>query len=447
MTKKQRLPLVAICGRPNVGKSTLFNRIIGRQHAIVHSEEGITRDRSYGIASWNGKSFRIVDTGGIVDRPGDDITKKMMEQARAALTEADAIILLVDGQTGVARADDDIRNEIVRHKKPIFLVVNKLDNEAMKLNAASFYSMGLGDPFPISSSHGDGVDDLLAAIAAKLPETRAVTPEEERQASATKVAIVGRPNAGKSSFINAILNEDRSIVTDVPGTTRDSINIEFHWKDKDYLFIDTAGMRKKGGIKTEVERFSVTRALRSINFADVCLVMIDATQGIGEQDKRIFNYIQEAGTGMVLVWTKWDLVDEKEDSFKKLAEQIDLKAPFLASVPAITVSNTERQRIFKVFEYIDRVAEAVNRRVQTSELNKLLSSLQGSPQARHHGQEAKIRYATQVDVKPARFVLFVNRAERFHFSYLRHIENRIRETYGFEGVPIHIELREGGPKE
>lgn len=447
MAKKKKLPLVAICGRPNVGKSTLFNRIIGRGHAIVHFEEGITRDRSYGKAEWNGKHFRVVDTGGVVEKPTDNLTKKMMEQVRSALEEADAVIFLIDGQQEFTRTDQELREVLFKLKKRVFLAVNKLDNHNLRMNVSEFYTVGFGEPYAISSGHGIGVEQLMDAVAEVIPESKELTEEEERQETMTKVAIIGRPNVGKSSFINAVLNEERSIVTDIPGTTRDAVNIEFRWKDKEYLFIDTAGMRKKAGIKTDVERFSVSRALRTINFADVCLVMIDATEGLGEQDKRILNFVMESGTAMVLVWTKWDLVEERGDHFKTIADQLDLKIPFLKYVPMTTISNLTRQRVFKTFEYIDQVADEANKRIQTADLNKLMVGLQGQPQAHHHGKQAKVLYATQVSVKPTKFLLFVNQTRLFHFSYIRYLENQLREAYGFAGVPIQIELREGKPKE
>lgn len=474
MAKKSKRPLVAICGRPNVGKSTLHNRIAGRQQAIVHFEEGITRDRVYAPAEWEGRKFRVVDTGGIVEDPIDPILKKMQDQVRTALEEAAVIIFVVDGQQELTRIDVDLSRELFKYGKPVILAVNKLDNPKLELNQFDFYELGIGEPYPISSGHGLGISELLDAVVSHLPaapEAKKVADEdneedgdgedtgsedtggeysdgedavgEEEKPKIIKVAVIGKPNVGKSSFVNAILNEDRVIVDATPGTTRDAIDVEFRWKGRDYLFIDTAGLRKKAGIKKYVEHFSISRSLRAIRRADVCLVMMDATEGITEQDKRVLNYVFEQGTAMILVWTKWDLVEHKEDRLKALDDEMDLKAPFLKYVPAITVSNLTRQRIFKTFDYIDTVAENARRRIPTAELNKLMEDIRAihAPPTQK-GKSAKILYATQPSVKPATFILFVNQKRLCHFSYVRFIENQIRERYNFEGVPIHMELRE-----
>ncbi|NUM54831.1 MAG: ribosome biogenesis GTPase Der [Candidatus Hydrogenedentes bacterium] len=447
MARKAKLPLVAICGRPNVGKSTLFNRIVGRHSAIVHDEAGVTRDRAYGVAEWDGRKFRVVDTGGIVEDPTDPVTHKMQEQVKAALDEASIIVFVIDGQHVLTKGDFDIRDNLFKHSKPIIVAANKLDNARLRENRTEFYELGLGDPIAVSSGHGLGIEDLVDAIAAHLPEkVEHVEEIEERQV--TRVAILGKPNVGKSSYVNAILNEERSIVDDTPGTTRDAIDIDFRWKGKDYLLIDTAGLRKKAGIRKEVERFSVARSLRAVRRADVCLVLMNADEGITEQDKRIVSYIVEQGRAMILVWTKWDLVQDKERRFKDLADEIEFKAPFLKHVPSVTISNVTRQRVFTVFEYIDRVAAEAEKRIPTHELNKFVEVLRANQApALHHGKIARIKYATQVSVKPTTFVLFVNKKGFFHFSYLRHIENQLREKYGFDGVPVVLELREGEKRE
>lgn len=452
MSKSRRLPLVAICGRPNVGKSTLFNRITGRQSAIVHKEEGITRDRFIVNTAWEGRPFRLVDTGGIVENPLDPITHKMQEQARAALKEAAVILFVLDGQQEITRVDEEVCAELFRYGKPVVLAVNKLDNTQLEQNRTEFYSLGLGEPYAISASHNYGMDELMAAVLEHLPEAPADAPagelEEDGEDTAEeeniiKVAVIGKPNVGKSSFINAILNEERTIVTDIPGTTRDALDIDFSWQGKQYLFIDTAGLRRKAGITKEVERFSVARSLRSIRRADVCLVMMDATEELSEQDKRICEYVRQQGTAMILVWTKWDLIEDKEARFKAFTHEIDLKAPFLKYVPYVTISNLTRQRLFSIFEYIDRVAAMARFRVGTGELNRFVEGLkQNLPTAMHKGKRAKILYATQAGVKPTTFVLFVNQKRLFHFSYLRYIENQLREKYGFDGVPITLEIRE-----
>jgi len=448
MPKKRKLPLVAICGRPNVGKSTLFNRIAGRQRAIVHTEEGITRDRAYATVDWNGREFRLVDTGGIVEQPIDPIIRKMQDQVRVALDEAKVIVFVVDGQEEITRVDEELRDELFKYGKPVVLAVNKLDNTRMEANRYDFYALGMGDPYAVSSTHGLGTDDLVEAVLAKLPAAGAVPADEGHEESpVTKVAVIGKPNVGKSSFVNALLNEDRIIVDETPGTTRDAIDVEFRWQGRDYLLIDTAGMRKKAGIKRHVEHFSVTRSLRAVRRADVCVVMMDATDGITEQDKRILNYVYKQGTGMVMVWTKWDLVEHKEARLKALAEELDFKAPFLKYVPSLTISNVTRQRLLKSFEYIDRVAAETTKRIATAELNKLMDEVRAShtPPSKK-GKYAKILYATQAGVRPTTFVLFVNQRQLMHFSYVRFVENQIRQRYGFEGVPIHIELREHKPK-
>lgn len=451
MAKRRKYPLVAICGRPNVGKSTLFNRLTGRQHAIVHSEEGITRDRAFRMAQWKDHTFQIVDTGGIVEDPMDLILQKMQEQVRKALRDARVIVFVVDGQQELTRIDEELRDELFRYGKPVVLAVNKVDNAAIQQHVNDFYVLGIGDPIPVSSGHNLGIEALMEAICQHLPPPAEVAedvedaPETEEPVDHTiKVAVIGKPNVGKSSFINALLNEDRMIVTDIPGTTRDAIDIDLHWKDKDYLLIDTAGMRRKAGITEKVEHFSVSRALRSVRRADVCLVMIDAVEGITEQDKRILGYVEENGTALILVWTKWDLVEDKEARFKALSEELQHKVPFVRYVPFVTVSNLTRRRIFSVFEYIDRVAAEAEKRIQTAELNRLLEELrENTGAAAHRGSRAKILYGTQTGVKPTTFVLFVNQKRLFHFSYLRFLENRIRERFGFEGVPITIELRDG----
>jgi GTPase len=448
MPGKRKEPLVVICGRPNVGKSTLFNRIIGRQRAIVHSQEGITRDRFITTASWDNHRFRMVDTGGIIENPIDPISKKMQEQVRLALDEAAVIVLVVDGQQELTRIDLELRDALYRYGKPVVLAVNKLDNPKLEANRFDFYELGLGDPFCVSSTHNLGVDDLMQAVTAHLPENAAVAETaEDMPEKVLKVAVTGKPNAGKSSFINAILNEERTIVDATPGTTRDAIDIEFAWQGRDYLLIDTAGMRRKAGIKEKVESFSVTRSLRAIRRADICLIMIDAIEGISEQDKRIIGYAQETGTAMIMIWTKWDLVEDKERKFKAIPDELDLKVPYLEYVPYLTISNVTRQRIFKVFDLIDRVGSEAEKRIGTGELNQFFEGVR----VRHKpsgqkGRLAKVYYLTQTGVKPTTFVLFVNQKKLFHFSYVRFIENQIRERYGFEGVPITIELREGKPR-
>lgn len=449
MAKKKKLPLVAIVGRPNVGKSTLYNRIAGRQGAIVHFEEGITRDRAVSPAEWAGRAFLIVDTGGIVENPIDPIIKKMQEQVRKAIEEARVVIFVVDGRQELTRIDEELREELFKYGKPVVLAVNKLDNIKLEQNRFDYYRLGFGEPFAVSATHGIGVDDLLDEVVKHLPEqpdaeaAEEIQEVEEAEPACIKVAVIGKPNVGKSSFVNAILNEERLIVDETPGTTRDAVDIEFRWKGNDYVLIDTAGLRKKAGIKRHVEHFSVSRSLRAVRRADVCLVMMDATEGITEQDKRIVDYVQEQGTAMIMVWTKWDLVENKQARLKALKDELDFKAPFLRYVPWMTISNLTRQRLFKTFEYVDRVAAEARKRIGTAELNKFIEDIRAMhAPAVQKGKVAKIRYATQAGIKPTTFVLFVNQKRLFHFSYMRFIENRLRDKYGFEGVPIRLSLRE-----
>lgn len=446
MPKKRKLPLVAICGRPNVGKSTLFNRLCGKQSAIIHSEEGITRDRAYATVSWKEVTFRLVDTGGIVEHPEDSIVEKMQQQVRVALREANVILFVIDGQHELTRVDNELREELYTFGKPIVLAVNKLDNPTLEMNRYNYYELGMGDPIAISSTHGLGTEALLDAVVEHLPKKPNVEETEEGP-PVTHVAVIGKPNVGKSSFINAILNEQRVIVDNTPGTTRDAIDIEFEWHDKHYVLIDTAGMRKKAGIRKHVEFYSVSRSLRAVRRSDVCLVVMDAVEGITDQDKRILDYVQEQGRAMVLVWSKWDLVEDKEARFAALADEIDLKAPFLKYVPYLAISNVTRLRLFKVFDFIDKAAEAAAKRIPTAELNRVMEDVRAehAPPS-HAGKAGKILYATQASVRPTTFVLFVNQKRLFPASYLRYVEHAIRERYGFEGVPIGIELREEKPR-
>lgn len=467
MAKKRKPPLMAICGRPNVGKSTLFNRIVGRQHAIVHSEEGITRDRTYGKANWMGREFRLVDTGGIVEDPIDPVVQKMQEQVRMALEEAHVAVFVVDGQQPLTRVDHELAESLFRLGKPVVLAVNKLDNARLADRyLTDFYELGFSELVAISGTHNIGVDQLLDTVFSHFPPAPEPAPEEvvatvpdgdedgdgessEEDAKpeapkVTRVAVIGKPNAGKSSFVNAILNEERSIVDDRPGTTRDAIDVEFQYRGREYVLVDTAGMRKKAGIDTEVEYYSVTRSLRAVRGADVCLVMLDATDGITEQDKRILSYASENGVAMVIVFTKWDLIENKEARLKSLKDEIDLKAPFIKFVPTVTVSNVTRQRLFKTFDLIDEVAAQARRRISTAELNKVFEIIKAHPTASaQRGHEAKVIYATQTGIQPTMFVLFVNQKRLFHFSYVRFIENQLRERFGFKGVPLRLELREG----
>jgi GTPase len=462
MSKKKKLPVIAICGRPNVGKSTLHNRICKKQRAIIHDLEGITRDRHYAKATWEGYTFEVVDTGGIVENPEDSIVEKMQEQVRLALKDATVILFVVDGQTELTVTDFDLRDELYRLGKPVVLATNKLDNPTLELNVNNFYELGIGEPHAISSGHGYGIYELMEALAEHLPkpdpedlpdpDQEDIDPDEDlteddrqkdHDPNLVKVAMIGKPNVGKSSFINAILNEKRVIVDPTAGTTRDAIDIDFHHNDQDYLLIDTAGMRKKAGIKQPVEHFSVSRTLRAVRRADLCLIMMDATEDVSEQDKRILGYVYDQGTAMIFVWTKWDLVEDKEERYEQLENQIKHRMPHLTYIPFITISNITKQRVFKSFDLINQIAESAKKRIATNALNKFMKDVKNRHKPpSQNGVFAKILYATQASIKPTTFVLFVNQRKLFHFSYVRFIENQLRKDFKFEGVPIHIELRE-----
>lgn len=446
MSKPKHLPVVAICGRPNVGKSTLHNRITGKQRAIIHNLEGITRDRHSAKARWNEYAFELIDTGGIVEHPEDEIVQKMQEQVRMALEDATVIVFVVDGQQELTRVDYELRDELFKFGKPVVLVTNKLDNDDMEVLRHNFHELGMGEPMAVSSGHGLGMDDLMTAITSHLPKVEHLEEEPEDDGR-TKVAVIGKPNVGKSSFVNALLGEERAIVHETAGTTRDAIDIDFQWEGRDYVLIDTAGMRKKAGIREMVEHFSVARSLRAVRRADVCLVMIDATEGVSEQDKRILGYVYEQGTGMVLVYTKWDLIEDKEERFQQLQDELDFKMPHLKYIPHITVSNLTRLRLLKSFDLIDRIAISAEKRISTNVLNRFVQDLKDKHKpSGQNGKYAKILYMTQASTKPTTFVLFVNQKRLFHFSYLRFIENQLRAEYEFEGVPIHLELREETPE-
>ncbi|HOJ34241.1 MAG TPA: ribosome biogenesis GTPase Der [Candidatus Hydrogenedentes bacterium] len=444
-----KLPRIVICGRPNVGKSTLFNRMTGRFRAIVHEQEGVTRDRNYGKAIWDGVEMLIADTGGIVADPIDPITRKIQEQVRKALEEADVVLFVVDGRQELTRTDLDLCEQLRRLNKPIVLAVNKLDNEKQELLAADFFQLGLGNPIPVSATHGRNTDAVMEAIVSALHLTPRVCSNGNEvalpgtESTVTRVAIVGRPNVGKSSLVNALLDEERMIVTDIPGTTRDSVDVEFRWKDRCYLLVDTAGLRRKAGIRQEVERYSVSRTLRSIRESDVTVVLTDATEGITEQDKRIFEYIKEQGKAAVWAWSKWDLIENKKAHLAKIKEEIEYKAPFCSYFPMVTISSLTRLRLTALLDWVELVAQEATKRISTSELNRLMQDIRTSGAGSYHkGRVARILYATQASIKPTVFVLFVNQKRLFHFSYVRHIENRIRKEHGFVGVPIKIELRE-----
>lgn len=442
----KRKPVVAIVGRPNVGKSTFVNRLVGSRNSIVDDLPGVTRDRIYFDVEWQNKHFTVIDTGGIIPGDEDEIMASIFDQARIACEEAEQIVFLVDGKEGVNPVDFDIANILRQSGKKVFLAVNKLDNPESYLMVNDFYSLALGEPLGISALHGSGgVGDLLDLITENFEQEDEV-PEEEKN---IKIAIVGRPNAGKSSIVNSILNEDRVIVSDVSGTTRDSIDSKVTYKDKEFIIVDTAGIRKKAKVDYGVEKFAVDRAIRSIRDCDVALLVIDATEGISDQDKKISSIITEAGKGLIIAINKWDLIEDKKANTinqfdKKLANDI----PFLEFAPKIYISAKTKQRLNQIFDKASEVYEQCTKRVSTGLLNKIVKELYAlNPPTSVKGKRLKLLYATQAGVQPPTFVLFANNVDLLKDHYKRYIENKLREAFGFYGTPIRISVRERNEKE
>jgi len=433
-------PIVAIVGRPNVGKSTIFNRLAGQRMAIVEDQPGVTRDRLYMEAEWLSHRFTIVDTGGIEADPQDEIMTAMRHQAELAIEEADVILFVVDGKQGITDADKEVGKMLRLTKKPVLLVVNKVDNRAAENELFEFYALGLGDPMPISAVHGLGTGDLLDEVVGHFPKDE----PEEYDEDIIKVAIIGRPNVGKSSLTNAMLGQERMIVSDVAGTTRDAIDSLLALHDGTRLMIiDTAGMRRKARIDLPVERFSVMRALRAVDRSDVVLMIIDATQGVTEQDKKIVGYGHDNGKGIVIVVNKWDLIEKDEKTVNIFTKTIREELGFLQYAPIIFISAKTKQRVHRLGDVIKYVAEQHAMRVSTGVLNSLVEEVMLiNPPPSDKGRRLKIYFATQPSVKPPTFVLFVNHADLMHFSYLRYLENKFRESFGFEGTPIRLIVRE-----
>jgi len=431
-------PVVAIVGRPNVGKSTLFNRLAGARKAIVEDVPGVTRDRLYDSTDWAGREFIIIDTGGIRFDEGDIFAREVKLQAELAIEEADVIIFVVDAKDGITHEDEQVAEMLRKSKRPVILAANKVENFDKQLEYYEFYSLGLGDPIPISAMHGMNTNDLLDAVVSKFgsPSDYAEDPD------AVKIAIVGRPNVGKSSLVNALLGQERVIVSDVPGTTRDAIDTPFRYNGKDYILIDTAGIRKKSRIKEPTEKYSVIRSLRSIDRADVVLIMLDATQGVIEQDQRIAGYVHEQSKANIIVVNKWDLIEKTGSTMNKFDKDIREELKFLSYSPLLYISALTRKRIFQVLDIADFVVEQHNRRVPTAELNRVLNeAMMLNPLPGGGGKRVKIYYGTQVRTAPPTFVLFANYPELIHFSYLRYLENSLRQNFGFEGTPIRLIVR------
>ena len=440
----KRKPTVAIVGRPNVGKSTFVNRLVGARNSIVDDLPGVTRDRIYFDVEWQNKAFTVIDTGGIIPGDEDDIMVSIFDQAKLACEEADKIIFLVDGKDGVNPVDYDIANILRQSGKPVFLAVNKCDNSESLMMTSDFYALALGDPVGISALHGSGgVGDLLELVTEDFEVL-----EEDEEDNRIKIAIVGRPNAGKSSIVNAILNTDRVIVSDVSGTTRDRIDSYVTYKDKEFIIVDTAGIRKKSKVDYGVEKFAVDRAIRSIRECDVALLVIDAKEGISDQDKKISSIITESGKGLIVAINKWDLIeDKKANTLNKFEKELAVDIPFLSFAPKIFISAVTKQRLNQIFDESIKVYEQCTKRISTGLLNKVINEAYAlNPPTSFKGKRLKIYYITQAKTQPPTFILFVNSEELLKDSYKRYLENKLREAFGFFGTPIRISVRERGNK-
>ncbi len=430
-------PVVAIVGRPNVGKSTIFNRVVGERVSIVEDIPGVTRDRIYSSADWLTHEFNIIDTGGI-DLSDEPFLEQIRSQAEVAMEEADVIIFLVNGRDGVTEQDEQVAKILYRTKKPVVLAVNKIDNPDMRHMVYDFYALGVGEPFPVSGSHGLGLGDLLDEVAKNFPDE----DEEEYPDNVIKFSLIGRPNVGKSSLVNSFLGEDRVIVSELAGTTRDAVDTQYEYEDQPYVIIDTAGMRKKGKVYESTEKYSVLRALRAIERSDVVLVVLNAEEGIQEQDKKIAGYAHEAGKAVVIVVNKWDAVKKDEKTMNKFTQQIREHFLFLDYAPIIFVSAISGKRVHNILEIINRVNDNHSRRIQSSILNEVIEdAVAMNPAPSDKGRRLRLYYVTQVAVKPPTFVVFVNEPEMMHFSYERFLQNRIRESFDFEGTPLRLITR------
>ncbi len=430
-------PVVAIVGRPNVGKSTIFNRIIGERLSIVEDIPGVTRDRIYASAQWTGHEFHLIDTGGI-DIGDEPLLTQIREQAEIAIDEADVIIFVVDGKEGLTVADEDVANILFRSKKPTILAVNKIDNFEMREQIYEFYSLGFGEPIPVSGTHGIGIGDLLDEVVSHFPNIES----EEYDEDVIRFCLIGRPNVGKSSLVNNILGRERVIVSNIAGTTRDAIDTPFEKDGQKYVIIDTAGMRKRGRIYESTEKYSVLRALRAIERSDVALLILDAEEGVTEQDKKIAGYAHEAGRAMIIVVNKWDAIEKDHKTMQNFEEKIRDEMQFISYAPILFVSAITKQRLHTILPTVQLVAENHALRIKTNLLNEMLmDAIAMTPTPTDKGKRLKINYMTQVSVKPPTFVLFVNDPELLHFSYRRFLENKIRDTFGFKGTPIRIIVR------
>lgn len=433
-------PIVAIVGRPNVGKSTLFNIFANSRISIVENTPGVTRDRLYADTEWLDNEFMMVDTGGIEIMNTDKIAVSIRQQAQIAIAEADVILFVCDARAGITHEDAEVAKMLRQSKKPIVLAINKADSPKQEMEIFEFYNLGIGEPIPVSAANHLGLGDLLDAVVEKFPETSAYG--EDGNEDEIKVALIGRPNVGKSSIFNTLVGEERSIVSDVAGTTRDAIDTPVIREGQKFLFIDTAGMRRKARIDEPIEKYSIIRSLRAVDRSDVVLMVIDAIDGVTEQDKKIAGYAHEAGKGIVLVVNKWDLYDKDNTSTLRYTENLRRELVFMQYAPVVFVSAMTKQRIHRLPEVIHYVAEQNAMRISTSVLNQVVEdAIAINPPPTEKGQRLKILYATQIKIKPPTFVIFVNEPEIMHFSYQRYLENKLREAFGFEGTPLQMIIR------
>ncbi len=438
-------PLVAIVGRPNVGKSMLFNKLVGRRLSIVEDTPGVTRDRLYAPCEWRGRTFGLVDTGGIEPGTTTEILSFMRKQAEIAIQNATVIVFLCDVKTGLTASDHEVANMLLKSRRPIVLAVNKMDQVGMtNPDIYEFYNLGLGDPVAVSAVHGHGTGDLLDACFAYFPEE----DEEDEDPDVIKVAVIGKPNVGKSSLINRILGEERVIVSPVAGTTRDAVDSYFENEVGKFRFIDTAGMRKKAKVNDQIEKFSVLRAAMAIERCDVCLVLIDANEGVTEQDTKVAGMAHDSGKACIIVVNKWDAIEKDDKTMDRMREDIRRDLAYMTYAPILFISALTGQRVPRLFQLIQYVNEQASMRITTGMLNSLLADATARVQPpTDKGRRLKIYYMTQTGIKPPHFVFFCNDAKLFHFSYQRYLENQIRSTFGLEGTPLRLTIRQKGEKE
>lgn len=445
MANRKSKPIVAVVGRPNVGKSTLFNVLAGENISIVKDTPGITRDRIYADVSWLNRSFTLIDTGGIEPDSNDIILSQMRAQAEIAMATADVIIFLVDVKQGLQDADSKVADMLRRSKKPVVLVVNKVDSfEKYMADVYEFYNLGIGDPHPVSAANRLGIGDMLEVVTSYFPEDEGEEEEDDR----IRVAIVGKPNVGKSSIINKLLGEDRLIVSDIPGTTRDAVDTDVTYNGKEYVFIDTAGLRRKNKIKEELEHFMIVRTVSAVERADVVVMVIDASEGVTEQDAKIAGIAHDRGKAVIIAVNKWDAIEKDDKTIYRFTEKVRNTLSYMPYAEMLFISAKTGQRLPKLFETIDMVSENHAMRVATGVLNEIMSeavAMQQPPSDK--GKRLRLYYITQVSVKPPTFVIFVNDKELMHFSYTRYIENQIRDTFGFKGTPLHFIIRERKEKD